>query len=108
MELKQHFVKNNDFKTVQASGVYGGLTHSGLVNMVVITDRIPLPNSITLEIDDETGNVAREINRDAKDGIMREFQIGILMDLETTKETIKWLSSQVESLESLISKRQNK
>jgi hypothetical protein len=102
MEIKQHFVKNNDFKTVPGSGVFGGITNSGLINMVIFTERVPLPENIILEIDDELGTIKREVSRDIKEGTMRELQMGVLFDIETAKATADWLNSHVESLKKII------
>jgi hypothetical protein len=102
MEIKQHFVKNNDFKTVPGSGVFGGITSSGLINMVIFTERVPLPENIIVEIDDELGTIKREVSREIKQGTMRELQMGVLFDIETAKATANWLNSHVESLEKII------
>ena len=33
MEYKTHFVKNNDFRTIEGSGVFGGIKPSGKINI---------------------------------------------------------------------------
>lgn len=98
MEIKQHFLKNKDFKTVKSDGVFGGVTPFGDINMVIFTDRLPIPDSITIEVDDKTGKIT-EIARESKQGIVKEVQFGIKFDLQVAKQTVDWLQDKINQLE---------
>ena len=100
MKLETHFVKNNDFKTVQCSGAFGGIAPTGQINMNIYTDRVVIPRSITLEIDDSSGAPLREVSRDTKNGVIREVQFGILIDVNVAKSLVEWLNGQIQTIES--------
>ncbi len=102
MLLKQHFIKNSDFKTVLGSGIFGGITSGGFINMVIYTERVPLPDSITIEIEEETGEVKGEISRETRDGTLRELQMGIILDINTAKATVDWLNLHINNLEKIL------
>ena len=97
--LDIHFLKNNDYRTVFASGVFGGVTPNGLVNINFFTDRAPLPNKITYEIDPQNPSLKKEAEREGRKGFVREVHFGVVLDKETTKLTIAWLTEQLANLE---------
>lgn len=99
MDFEAHFIKGSDFKTVQGSGVFGGLTSSGQINMNFFTDRAPIPTRIVLDVDPNTGKVLGEKERETKNGIVREVHFGVLMDINTAKSTVEWLSEKIKQFE---------
>ena len=66
--------------------------------MSLFNERAALPQLIEFEILPE-GKLGREINREGKDGIVREMEIGVLMDAIAAKNLADFLLSQVKLLE---------
>jgi hypothetical protein len=99
MKFDTHYLKNNDFKTVQGNGVFGGLTNNGQINMSFYTDRAPIPKTVTLDVDPDTGAILGELGRESKEGIVREVHFGVLLDKETAKGIVEWLNEKIETLE---------
>lgn len=100
MQLEAHFIKNNDFKTVQCNGAFGGITTAGQINMIIYTERMVVPKSIVSEIDDSTGQTLREVSRETKRGVVREVQFGAVMDINVAKSLVDWLNNQIQVLDS--------
>lgn len=95
-----HFVKNSDFRTVLASGIFGGVTPTGLINLNVFSDRAPIPKRITFEVDPGVGQLNNEVDRDSKEGVIREVHFGMLIDINTARSIIEWLNQKIGILES--------
>lgn len=99
--LDIHFLKNNDFRTVFTSGIFGGVTPNGLINANFFTDRAPLPNRVTYEVDPSNPVIKKEAERDGKQGFVREVHFGVVFDVATAKSTIEWLQNQINAVENL-------
>ena len=95
------FVKNPDFRTVKADGVYGGVTVRGEINMNFYVDTIDLPKNQLYSMDSK-GAITKEIPVEKKAESIRELITGINMDLETTKSVILWLNDKVKQAEATI------
>ncbi len=99
MKVETHYIKNHDFKTIEGSGIFGGLTNNGKINVNFFTDRAPIPKKIILEIDPLTGKIIQEIERDSKEGIIREVQFGVLLNIDTAKNIVEWLTQKIDEYE---------
>ena len=98
-KLDTHFIKNSDFRTIYASGGYGGFTPSGHLNVFVYTERVPIPNRISFQLDAVSTNSATigpEVEREGKPGLIREVQFGVLFDVETAESLMNWLKAKLE------------
>ncbi len=96
--VKIRYLKAYDYKAALATGVYGGLTSNGMINANFFTDRVVIPDSQTVEIDEK--GVAIGIPKDNKDGdLVREVQFGTLMDINTAKVIVAWLDSKIQEFE---------
>lgn len=91
-----HYIKNSDFKTVLADGTISSLTPAGYINLNFYLERFPIPDTITRKVKD--GIVGEEIGQISnRNGIIREVNVGVVLDIETAKGVAK-------SLNELISK----
>lgn len=100
-----HFKKSPDFKTALATGIYGGPTIQGLININFFVDRPPLPKSVSHEIDGE--RIGAEVEKEVKNGLIREVHSGILLDVNTAKSVVEWLNDKIEILENQINASKN-
>jgi len=91
------YQKTHDYKTSFVTGIHGGLSSNGMITASFLADRHALPEVAILELD-EKNNVIR--NEDVKGSDMvREVPFGVVMDINTTKLIINWLSLRVKEYE---------
>lgn len=90
-----HFLKNSDYRTIFATGFIGGPTPNGLINIHVLTDRNPIPRSITMDM---TQNPPKETDKDTKVGMIREVPVGLLLDINTAISLKEWLEKQISTI----------
>ena len=96
-ELVLNYIKADNFHSVLSTGVIGGITINSLIDLNFFTDRVTIPKSVTLEVD-ENGQ-QKEISRDTKTGVIREVQFGVLMDVNTAKTLVEWLNNNIKLIE---------
>lgn len=78
--LEIHSIKNHDFRTVFGSGVFGGVTAQGQVNVNFFTERAAIPTKVVYAAAQSDDPLQlTEIEREGKDGLIREVQAVILM-----------------------------
>lgn len=93
------YVKSHDYKAGVSSGVYGGITTNGLINANFYLDRTIIPTHEIYDVDDSGQIIGQPITE--KDGdLIREVQFGTLLDIETAKNVIEWLSTKIKEQES--------
>ena len=107
-----NYIKSNHFRVVHADGVMGNETPGNDLFIGFYNERIPLPDALTYEIDEE-GNLGKEIleERNVKtDGILREVEVGVVLDLDMAKALVLWLSSMIQQIEGndIISEKEEK
>lgn len=96
--LKLKYLKSHDFKTSLATGVYGGVTTNGMINVNFFTDRTVIPDSQTIEVNEKGVSIGPpKDNRDSD--LVREVQFGAMMDVNTAKVVVAWLDSKIEEFE---------
>lgn len=86
-----------NYRQVHVDGAFGGITPRGLISIQFFAERFPLPKSTTFEINEE--KLGEKISEEKKEGIIREYDFGVYMDLQTAKEFMSWLSNTIEALE---------
>jgi len=89
------------YKGVHVDGAYGGITTRGLINISFFSERSPIPTGSVFTIT-EQGKLGELIGdfEGSKKGIVREFEIGVYMDITIAKALAVLLNSKVEELES--------
>ncbi len=101
-KIKFNYIKSNHFRVVHADGVIGNGTPRNDLFIGFYSERIPLPDALTHEID-EKGKLGKEIleEREIKsDGILREVEVGVVVDLDMAKALVLWLSNVIRQIES--------
>jgi hypothetical protein len=92
-----------NFRELHVDGAYGGITPRGFLNLNFYAERRPIPKSSDFKIISESkvGDKIRDSD-DSKTGILREYEFGIYMDVRTAKQLVKFLTSRIEEVESLM------
>lgn len=81
-------------------GMFGGLTPSGKVYAELFLQRSVTPQSIKYKIED--GVIKEELKRTGKEGVVREIEAGIIMDIETAKIFKDWLETKISEYDQLL------
>lgn len=89
-----HYLKTGSYRTFHVDGLFGGITPSGKIYTELYIQRYPTPKIITHEIKDSV--MGDEINRVGKEGIIREIEAGMVMDVEIAKIFRDWLSKKID------------
>ena len=96
--IEFHYVKSNLFRVVRAEGAMGGLTPSREIFVSLFNERAALPKMIQFSVSPE-GQLGPEIKREGKSGIVREMEIGVLINAAAAKHLADFLLAQVKLLE---------
>jgi hypothetical protein len=91
-----HYVKSSHFRVVHTSGVFGGLNPDGSLLVSVFSERAPLPD-VTMQKVESNGQLGAEIieARKSSDGIVREMEVGLNMDIRTARLIVEWLKERI-------------
>jgi hypothetical protein len=96
-EIETHFEKGNFFRVVHVDGCYGGITPRGTLHMAVYSERTAIPESTKISFSPE-GQPGPEIVTESKQGVIRELEVDLVMDINVAVAVHTWLRDQVEIL----------
>ena len=102
-ELQFHYVKSNFFRVLHVTGAFGGLSPQLFIHMNVFGDRLPLPTLSTQKIDAIEGR-SPEVIKEGKQGVIREVEADIVLDIETAKNLVVWLRDKINQAEMIVKK----
>ena len=99
-EIEFHYIKSNGFRAVHCDGVWGGTTPRGYITMSFYSERAPIPNRLVHSVGPD-GRVGKETveKRISREGIIREVEVEVIMDLAMARSTFEWLKGHIEFLE---------
>ena len=99
-KLRIEYKKSNSFRVIHADGVYGGTSPRLQLFIAFYSERFPIPQVLTYETT-ETGAPIKEVvsERESKEGVFREVEVGVTMDLNAAKGFATWLNEQIVELE---------
>ncbi|MBN1150546.1 hypothetical protein JXA84_04920 [candidate division WOR-3 bacterium] len=103
--LKFFYKTNTAYKSHYINGVIGGLTPKGDLKLDFFSENFPVPNSVVHELL-ENNNLGKEIQRELSEGIIREIECGLVMNLETAKSINQWLTEKIKEIEKFYKKSQ--
>lgn len=92
--IEFHYEKSGAYKTVHADGVYGGLTPSGNLYIAFFNERSPTSKK---EIIDFATKEVKE--REGKQGVFREIDVGIVMNYGVMIALRDWLNRKIAQYE---------
>jgi hypothetical protein len=95
--IKFHFIKSNFFRVVHADGAIGGLTPSRQIFISLYSERAAIPRVVEMAISPE-GGLGDEISRIGKKGLVRELEMGIVLNAYAAEQLIKALQESVKAL----------
>lgn len=98
--VRFHYIKSNHFRVVYATGAYGGLGPSGTnIHVSFYNDRHPVPQQL-MHVLNKDGTLGAEVpeGRVSKDGIVREVEADVVMDLPAAIALRDWLSRKLKEV----------
>ena len=96
-DVEYHYIKSNDFRVIHADGAIGSVTGRGYLNLAFYNERRAIPQKTTVSFDADT-KVPHESVTATRGGVVREVEVGVLLDARTTAELIEWLRTKLEDL----------
>jgi hypothetical protein len=99
-KIRIEYVKSHFFRLVRADGAIGGISPRLELFITFYNERFPIPKVLTYKPTPD-GAPGEEIlsERESKEGIVREAEVGITMDLPTAKSFASWINEKVAELE---------
>jgi hypothetical protein len=96
--VKIFYEKGNLFRVIHVDGVLGGPTPSRQIFVSLYNQRSPLPKMIEQRLSPE-GNLGDVVNTEAKVGVFREMEIGLVLTSDVAREIAKFLMQQAKMLD---------
>jgi hypothetical protein len=96
--LKFHYIKGNFFRVIHADGAIGGLTPNHGIFLSLFSERGAIPQVIEQAINAD-GSPGEPKVRAGKDGLVREIEVGVMLNGRSAKGIAEWLLKQVQVLE---------
>lgn len=99
-KVRIEYVRGNLFRVVHVDGAFGGTTPRLQLFIDFYSERFPIPRVLVYEASPE-GAPLREIveERESEEGIVRESEVGLVLDLPVAKVFSEWLNEKVAELE---------
>lgn len=95
LSIKFNYQKTHEYRNHHVDGAFGGLTPRGYTNMLFYSERNVLPKVVEMEID-KSGKLGKTIDIESKEGVIREVETGITIDLGTAISIKDWLIQMIE------------
>ncbi len=96
--LDFHYLKTPSFRSYHVDGALGGFTPSGDLYMELFVERYPTPQTVRYKLSPE-GRLEGEISRTGKDGIIREVEAAIIMNMNTATTLRDWLDKRIKEFQ---------
>lgn len=90
-----HYIQSNGYRVVHADGAHGGGTPRGKIIISFHSERLPIPEMVVHEL--EGNHLSDELveERQSKKGVVREVEVGVMMDLSVAKDLHSWFGSKI-------------
>lgn len=101
-QIKFKYVFSEDYNPVYCNGAYGGVATQGEIIANFYLERMPLPKSLTHEINPD-GSLSGVVETDPDDlgtKVIRYVTSGIILNEASAKSIYEWLGRQICELES--------
>jgi hypothetical protein len=99
--VRFEFIKSPDYRTITVDGVFGGISPRGAVFASFFVERPSIPTVTVYELENgRLGSEVKELRVD-REGIVREVQVGLVLDLEAATRVRDWLNNRIDQLSAL-------
>jgi hypothetical protein len=98
-----HNIKSNQFRQSHTDGASAGITPSGHININFYSQRNAIPKETVFELnEDGTLGPLKNVSKDSKNGIIREYDFGIHVDIDTCIGIKNLLEQKIREYERII------
>lgn len=98
-----HYQKSGQYRVVHADGAWGGLTPKLGVFLAFFSERPPIPTLITHSVTSK-GELGPEIAQEVKEGLLREVEVGVILDEAVARSLVSWLQDRLNDIGQIRSK----
>jgi len=108
-QIRFHYIKSNFFRVVHVDGAHGGVTPKREIEINFYSERPAIPRTMTYRVQ-PNGHLGDEITeeRDTRGGIVREIEVGAVMDIATAEAIITWLQRNIKIIKDSQKKEEQK
>ncbi|SFZ95210.1 hypothetical protein SAMN05428642_1156 [Flaviramulus basaltis] len=101
-QITIHNIKSNQYRQIHSDGASAGITPSGLINISFYSHRNVIPKGTIFELEND-GRLGKlvGITDDSKSGIVREYDFGVHMDVNTCKSIRDLMDEKIKEYEKL-------
>jgi hypothetical protein len=99
--LSFHHIKSNYFRVIHADGVWGGVTPHLDIQMAFFSERTPIPQLVKHSVGPDGLGEELKSERVAREGIVREIEASIVVDVEVAKVLRAWLDDKIKQAEEI-------
>lgn len=108
-EIKYKYKFDKNYNPKYANGAYGGFSPQGELMIHFFMERTPLPVMQVVQLPDDREETGIEANKtehffepaDLRSSYVRFIETGIVINLNTAKDIVKWLNNQIETFEKI-------
>lgn len=100
-QLKFTFQKSSSYRVLKVDGVWGGLTPKSEVQMAIYSERLPIPDTQVIEIDDE-GRVRTLKQTGTTKGLIREVEATLCLPPQVARSVGQWLIDRANEFDRLV------
>jgi hypothetical protein len=98
-QVDLHYIKSSHFRVIHVDGAVGGISPDGEgMRVGLFSERIPIPIQVTHEMD-EKGQLGEELKRVGRNGVVREVEVELAMDILAAKRLVVFLARQIKERE---------
>jgi hypothetical protein len=99
---------NSSFREIHVDGALGGITPRGYINVNFFAERFPIPKSTEFNVV-ENKKIGEKLGDsiDSKTGIIREYEFGIYMNIETAKNISNFLQDKIKEFETITKEKKH-
>ncbi len=100
--ITSHHIKSNYFRVIHADGAIGGFTPRGQIFFNLYSERPPVPEITVHAV--QNGQLGKEITEGRPPlsaGILRELEVGVIMDVNVAKALVTWLNERIKIYDEL-------
>jgi hypothetical protein len=98
--IRFHYIKSPTFHTIHVDGGIGGMTPNGKFHLALYAERFAIPTTTTHKVKD--GAPAEEVDRNVRDGVVRELLVDLMFDNRTAESIRDWLNRNIKARTDLI------
>ena len=95
--VRFEFTRSPHYRDIHIDGVWGGVHPGGYIQMALFKDKSRLPEVVEYEVN-EGGQLGGETSRTVPDGITRELEVDIAMNLNVAILMRNWLNERIAEL----------